>query len=137
MKKSCVIFLFVTLTAMLVFIACPTSKRQDIVFQEDEVPIFTVGAFRHRWWNYYERGVLYAGKKLWRHAEADFREAISQRNEDQFRARGYETVVADSMQEAGRLMAETNFEFIVIDQIREATHRLQPASIQHHQHRHD
>ena len=45
--------------------------------------------FRHRWWNYYERGISYIDRKLWLQAETDLRKAISQRAADQFRARTY------------------------------------------------
>jgi tetratricopeptide (TPR) repeat protein/TolB-like protein len=47
------------------------------------------GAFRHRWWNYYERGLSYADGGFYDEALSDFREAISQRDEDQRRARTY------------------------------------------------
>jgi len=47
------------------------------------------GAFRHRWWNYYERGLSYSEGEYYREALSDFREAISQRERDQRMARTY------------------------------------------------
>jgi tetratricopeptide (TPR) repeat protein len=47
------------------------------------------GTFRHRWWNYFERGLSYAEGKYYASAVADFEEAIRQRAEDQRRARTY------------------------------------------------
>ncbi len=47
------------------------------------------GLFRHRWWNYYERGLSFADCGLWEEAEADLREAVKQRTDDKRRARTY------------------------------------------------
>ncbi|MGE0087344.1 MAG: caspase family protein [Desulfococcaceae bacterium] len=49
----------------------------------------TQGAFRHKWWNYYERGISFSDGQLWKQAEEDFRQALSKRDNDQFRARTY------------------------------------------------
>jgi len=40
----------------------------------------TSGAFRHRWWNYYDRGLSFADGEFWKDAEADFRQALTQEN---------------------------------------------------------
>lgn len=45
--------------------------------------------FRHRWWNYYERGVSFAEGEFYKEAMADLREAIHQRDQDQRMARTY------------------------------------------------
>jgi hypothetical protein len=47
------------------------------------------GAFRHRWWNYYERGLSYADGEFFKEAQADLREALRQRDRDQRMARTY------------------------------------------------
>ncbi|MFC1857794.1 CsgG/HfaB family protein [Thermodesulfobacteriota bacterium] len=47
------------------------------------------GAFRHRWWNYYERGLSFAEGEFFKEAVADLSEAIRQRNKDQRMARTY------------------------------------------------
>ena len=49
----------------------------------------TKGAFRHRWWNYYERGVSYGEGEFYSEAAADFKTAIEQRYDDQRMARTY------------------------------------------------
>ncbi|NJL58721.1 MAG: hypothetical protein HC887_02785 [Desulfobacteraceae bacterium] len=49
----------------------------------------TEGLFRHRWWNYYERGLSFADGEFWQDAESDLREAIRQRDSDKRRARTY------------------------------------------------
>ncbi len=45
--------------------------------------------FRHRWWNYYERGLSFAEGEFLREALADLKEAIDQRDKDQRMARTY------------------------------------------------
>ena len=45
--------------------------------------------FRHRWWNYYKRGISYAENHEWVQAGADFSAAIGQRDGDQRMARTY------------------------------------------------
>jgi len=45
--------------------------------------------FRHRWWNYYERGLSYAEGEFYKEAISDFKAAIRQREKDQRRARTY------------------------------------------------
>lgn len=45
--------------------------------------------FRHRWWNYYQRGIDYAENRKWDQAIADFSAAIDQRVGDQRMARTY------------------------------------------------
>ena len=47
------------------------------------------GAFRYRWWNYYERGLSYAEGEFYQEALADLKEGIQQRSKDQRMARTY------------------------------------------------
>lgn len=47
------------------------------------------GAFRHRWWNYYERGLSFAEGEFFPEAVADLKEAVQQRVKDQRMARTY------------------------------------------------
>jgi TolB-like protein len=47
------------------------------------------GNFRHRWWNYYERGLSFAEGAFYPEAIADFQAAIGRRDEDQRMARTY------------------------------------------------
>jgi len=47
------------------------------------------GAFRHRWWNYYERGLSYADGHFYDEAISDFKACIEKRDKDQRMARTY------------------------------------------------
>ena len=47
------------------------------------------GAFRHRWWNYYERGLSFMEGEFYNEAISDFDQAIEQRFADQRMARTY------------------------------------------------
>jgi len=47
------------------------------------------GAFRGRWWNYYERGLSFAEGRFYARALSDLRAAASQRDRDQRMARTY------------------------------------------------
>jgi len=47
------------------------------------------GAFRHRWWHYYERGLSYAEGEFYTEALSDLNEAVRQREKDQRMARTY------------------------------------------------
>lgn len=49
----------------------------------------TRGAFLGRWWNYFERGTSFADGGFWQKAEADFRQALGQWDEDRRRVRTY------------------------------------------------
>lgn len=49
----------------------------------------TSGAFRGRWWNYYERGCSFADGRFWKEAEGDLRLALLSRTRDQYWARTY------------------------------------------------
>lgn len=57
--------------------------------KDDKLYGNTEGLFRHRWWNYYERGLSFADGGFWQDAEPDLREAIRQRNTDKRRSRTY------------------------------------------------
>ena len=47
------------------------------------------GSFRHRWWNYYERGISFSNGRFFTEAVKDFQEAVEQRDKDQRMARTY------------------------------------------------
>lgn len=81
---------------MLLFAVCP------ILFscaQTQPAPVYrkdgreygkTEGAFfRHRWWNFYERGLSYAEGRYYQEAVADLTKALEQRFADQRMARTY------------------------------------------------
>lgn len=66
-------------------------QKSDKVYIKDGKQYGTIkgATFRHRWWNYYERGVSYADGEFYTEAISDFQEAIRQREKDQRRARTY------------------------------------------------
>jgi len=69
---------------------CTTTTSSESTYSRDgKVYGKTHGAFRHRWWNFYERGISFADGKFFSEAEADFKEAVHQREKDQRMARTY------------------------------------------------
>jgi tetratricopeptide (TPR) repeat protein len=74
---------------MLVVFSC-AQQPSGTVYIKNGVEYGKVkGTFRHRWWNYYERGLSYAEGEFYRQAVIDFEEALHQRDKDQRRARTY------------------------------------------------
>ena len=81
--------LLVTLLVGLICWSCsaPIAKPQ---YKKDGKQYGVVrGTFRHRWWNFYERGLSFAEGEFYPEAIADFQEALDQRDEDQRMARTY------------------------------------------------
>ncbi|MBI9085456.1 MAG: hypothetical protein JEZ11_17805 [Desulfobacterales bacterium] len=74
---------------ILCFTGCQTAQTNVAAEKGGKVYGVTEGAFRHRWWNYYERALSFADGGLWKESEADLMEALKQRKEDQRRARTY------------------------------------------------
>ena len=68
---------------------CTTTTSQSTYSRDGKVYGKTRGAFRNRWWNFYERGISFADGKFFSEAEADFKEAVQQREKDQRMARTY------------------------------------------------
>lgn len=77
------------------FVACTIAPENPRIEKDGKVYGTTVGAFRHRWWNYYERGTSFSDGQFWKQAEADFKAAIDQRNSDQRRVRTYGRHLSD------------------------------------------
>ncbi len=79
---------FAILITTLAFCGCavnsiPTHVREGREYGKiDE-------AFRHKWWNYYKRGLSFAEGEYYKEAEADLREAMGRRMQDQRMARTY------------------------------------------------
>ncbi len=89
MKKNKITVIICFFFALLVgVLSCNTPP--DPKYLKDGVQYGEVeGLFRERWWNFYERGVSFSDGGFWEEAAADFREAIRQRDKDQYRARTY------------------------------------------------
>ncbi|HHP7236422.1 MAG TPA: tetratricopeptide repeat protein, partial [Desulfobacterales bacterium] len=68
---------------------CAGTDRQPRYTKDGQTYGVVSGTFRHRWWNYYERGLSYTEGKYYSEAVSDFQAAIDRRNEDQRMARTY------------------------------------------------
>jgi TolB-like protein/tetratricopeptide (TPR) repeat protein len=76
--------------ACLMIISCAQPQSAPVYVKDGKEYGKTEGAFfRHRWWNYYERGLSYAEGKFYQEAVSDLKQAIEQRPEDQRMARTY------------------------------------------------
>ena len=65
--------------ALLPFWGCATQSPSPVYLKDGKEYGKVRGTFRHRWWNYYERGLSYADGEFYREAHADFTEALQQR----------------------------------------------------------
>lgn len=86
-KRNCV-FMALVLAALVCAKGCSIPFRSPEV-KDGKLYGVTKGTFRHRWWHYYERGLSFADGDFFEQAELDLREAISQRENDKWRARTY------------------------------------------------
>jgi tetratricopeptide (TPR) repeat protein/TolB-like protein len=90
-RLTMITFLIAFWAAVLLGCALP-SPTTDIQERGHPLPAveMTGGTFfRHRWWNYYQRGISYAEDRQWSRAVADFSAAIGQREDDRRMARTY------------------------------------------------
>ena len=89
-KKFLSGYILLSLLWVPYFIGC-AQQPADTGFVKDgkQYGIVKSGTFRHRWWNYFERGLSYADGGFYPDAIADFKEAVRQREKDQRRARTY------------------------------------------------
>lgn len=67
---------------------CNAEQKKTYVKEGREYGVVD-GAFRHRWWNYYERATSFAEGEFFDEALVDLDEAIRQREQDQRMARTY------------------------------------------------
>jgi TolB-like protein len=77
------------LAAILVVSNCVQQSSGTVYVKNGKEYGKVKGTFRHRWWNYYERGLSFAEGEYYREAVSDFNQAIRQRDKDQRRARTY------------------------------------------------
>ena len=87
-KKYVIALTIILMSIILSFGACRTDIHPPIEKNGKTYGIVK-GAFRHNWWNYYERGLSFMDGGFWRRAEADFRTALSKWDQDERRARTY------------------------------------------------
>ena len=77
------------LVPVAIFLSCAVQQDVQVKIKDGKVYGVVEGSFRHRWWNYYERGLSFAEGEFWEEAATDLKEAIKQRKEDQRMARTY------------------------------------------------
>ena len=79
-----------SLLLLLLFVAgCAVERGKVYVKDGKQYGVTSSQIWRDRWWNYYERGVSYADGEFWDEATSDFQAAMTQRQDDQRRARTY------------------------------------------------
>ena len=76
-------------TTCVSFSGCATQTSESVYTKEGKEYGKVRGAFRHRWWNYYERALSFSDGEFHKEAISDLKIAITQRPEDQRRARTY------------------------------------------------
>ena len=86
--KRYVLFL-VAMAAVFTLAHCATQTPPPVYMKDGKEYGKVRGAFRHRWWNYYERGLSFAEGEFYEEALFDIKKAIEQRDEDQRMARTY------------------------------------------------
>ncbi len=74
---------------LLLMLAGCAADRAGVLVRDGLEYGVTEGAFRGRWWSYYERGNSYQSGKFFAEAEADYRRALKGRSADTWRARTY------------------------------------------------
>jgi tetratricopeptide (TPR) repeat protein len=78
------------MSVALLYLFLEHGNTRDSSYVKDGKEYGTVqGAFRNRWWNYYERAQSFAEGEFYDEALADLKEAIKQREKDQRMARTY------------------------------------------------
>ena len=88
-KRLATIFLFVFIPFTMSLLTCAPPATAPVYQKNGKTYGVTGGAFRHRWWNFYERGLSYADGRFFKEAVNDLLEAVRQRAEDQRMARSY------------------------------------------------
>jgi len=79
----------IILAVIVVIFSCAQKPSGTVYIKNGKQYGKVAGTFRHRWWNYYERGLSFMEGEFYRQAIMDFEEAIDQRDKDQRRARTY------------------------------------------------
>jgi TolB-like protein len=88
-KRLQILILFLVSFILHTLCQCVAQNSRPIYVKDGKIYGRVAGTFRHRWWNYYERGLSYADGEFYREAQSDLREALRQRDKDQRMARTY------------------------------------------------
>ena len=83
------ILILIVVAAGFSLYRCGGTHPQPVYVRDGRQYGVVRGAFRSRWWNYYERGLSFADGEFYQEAVSDFRQAIHQREKDQRMARTY------------------------------------------------
>jgi len=86
--KLSICWIFLQLFTVLL-ITCAVQQDVQIKVKDGKEYGVVEGSFRHRWWNYYERGLSFADGQFWNEAKSDLIQAVKQRDKDQRMARTY------------------------------------------------
>jgi TolB-like protein len=90
MKNNATILVLFLLTAVLWAGSCSQQPSDTVYLKDGKEYGKTSGyIFRHKWWNYYERGLSFAEGEFYQEAITDLTHAKKQRPEDNRRARTY------------------------------------------------
>jgi len=88
-KSSQILILFPAFLILLSLCQCAVQSAGPVYTKDGKEYGKVSGAFRHKWWNYYERGLSYADGEFYEEAQSDLKVAIGQRDKDQRMARTY------------------------------------------------
>lgn len=69
--------------------SCAVQQADPRYTRDGKIYGTVAGAFRHRWWNYYERGLSFAEGQFFPEAIHDLKTALGKRDKDQRMARTY------------------------------------------------
>lgn len=90
MSKAAVCMAFAFCLSLILFnFTGPDANAASKFIRDGKEYGVVKGAFRHRWWNYYERGLSFADGEFFAEAAGDLKQALKQREEDQRMARTY------------------------------------------------
>lgn len=87
MKTRAIII--IGLVTLFSLTGCASQQSRSAYIKDGKQYGHVKGSFRHRWWNYHERGVSFSDGQFYAEAMADFNAAIRQREKDQRMARTY------------------------------------------------
>ena len=63
--------LVVILISIALFLSCAVQQDAQVKIKDGKEYGVVEGSFRHRWWNYYERGLSFAEGEFWEEAAGD------------------------------------------------------------------
>jgi len=88
-KRMRFVELVILLSALSWCMGCATQTSDSVYTKEGKEYGKVKGAFRHRWWNYYEQALSFSDGEFHKEAISNLNIAIEQRPEDQRMARTY------------------------------------------------